>query len=200
MVLETLMTQDNFSTARKAMIDCQLRTSGVTAPFVIKRMGNVARESFVPEQAQCAAYADRAIALEDGHHLGAPLVQGMMLQEAAPKTDETAILVDSGSGYMAELLKPMVASLTVISPEEAQKSSRGKKADLLIIDGAVEHIPDALAKRLADDGRVITGIMDNGISCLACGKKTATGIALMHLAEIGIPALPEFAKPKEWSF
>ena len=49
--------------ARKAMIDSQLRTSGVNADFVLSRMGAVARENFVPASARGFAYIDRAIAL-----------------------------------------------------------------------------------------------------------------------------------------
>lgn len=187
--------------ARRAMIDCQLRTSGVTADYVVRRMGEVAREDFVPASAKGVAYVDRAIPLGEGKFLGAPLVQGKMLQEAAPKADESAILVDGGSGYLAELLRPLVASLKVLTPEEALAPARGgKKADLVIIDGAVEHIPEGLAKRMADNGRIITGIIEDGISHLATGRKLGTNVSLLPLTEIGIPQLTQFDRPKGWSF
>ena len=56
-------------TARKAMIDSQLRTSGVNAEFVLRRMAAVARERFVPESARGFAYIDRAISLGGGRYL-----------------------------------------------------------------------------------------------------------------------------------
>ena len=134
--------------ARRAMIDSQLRTSGVNAPAVIRRMAQVPREDFVPAASKRVDYVDRAIRLENGAWLPAPLVQGKILEEAAPAGTEKAIVVDAGSGYLAELLRPMVANLTVISPEEAVgKGTKGKGADLLVIDGAVEEIPASLAKR-----------------------------------------------------
>ncbi len=105
--------------ARKAMIDSQLRTSGINAEWVLRRMGEVERERFVPPAAAGFAYIDRAIALGDGRYLAAPAVQGAMLQEAAPVAGDRALLVDGGSGYMAELLRPLVGSLDVISPAEA---------------------------------------------------------------------------------
>ena len=40
--------------ARRAMIDSQLRTSGVNAEFVLRRMAAVAREQFVPASAQAS--------------------------------------------------------------------------------------------------------------------------------------------------
>jgi protein-L-isoaspartate(D-aspartate) O-methyltransferase len=164
-------------------------------------MGTVAREDFVPAGAKGFAYMDRAIPLGNGRHLAAPLAQGTMLQEARPALSDKALLVDGGSGYLAELLRPLVGSLEVISPEEAAAPSR-KRGDfsLLIIDGAIEQFPDSLARRLADDGRVVTGWLRNGITRLATGRKAAGEVALLPLAEIGIPVLPEFAKPKGWSF
>ncbi len=183
------------------MIDSQLRTSGVTASAVVARMGAVAREDFVPEASKAVAYMDRAIPLGDGKFLASPLAQGMLLQEAAPKADDDAILVDGGSGYMAELLRPLVASLKVLTPQEAVDAKRGsKKADLIVIDGAVEHIPEALAKLLADDGRLVTGLADNGITRIAVGRKAGKEVALMPAFDIGIPRLPAFDRPKAWSF
>lgn len=188
--------------ARKAMVDSQLRTSGVNAEWVLRRMGAVARERFVPDHARAFAYIDRAIALDNGRYLAAPVVQGMMLQEARPMPEDKALLVDGGSGYLAELLRPLVGSLEVIGPEEAVTKFPRKAGDvtLLLIDGAIEELPESLVRRLAEDARVVTGLMRNGLSRLAIGRKAAGQVALLPLAELGIPALPEFAVPKGWSF
>jgi protein-L-isoaspartate(D-aspartate) O-methyltransferase len=187
--------------ARKAMIDSQLRTSGVNAEWVLRRMAAVAREAFVPESARGFAYIDRAIALGGGRYLAAPVVQGMMLQEARPTAADKALLVDGGSGYLAELLRPLVGSLEVVSPEDAAAKSR-KSGDftLLVVDGALEQLPEALVRRLAENARVVTGLVRNGLTRLAIGRKAAGEVALLPLAELGIPALPEFAAPKGWSF
>ena len=182
------------------MIDSQLRTSGVNAEWVLRRMDAVAREDFVPPSARGHAYIDRAIALGNGRFLAAPVVQGMMLQEARPSAADTVLLVDGGSGYLAELLRPLVGSLDVIAPADAAAKSRKSDFTLLIIDGAIEQLPEALVRRLADGARVVTGLVENGVTRLAIGRKTAGEVALLPLAELGIPALPEFAAPKGWSF
>jgi protein-L-isoaspartate(D-aspartate) O-methyltransferase len=187
--------------ARKAMIDSQLRTSGVNAPFVLERMSSVPREDFVPANARGIAYIDRAIDLGNGRWLAAPLVQGMMLQDARPTPADAAVLVDGGSGYLAELLRPLVGSLEVLSPADAVAASRKKgEASLLMIDGAIEQWPASLTARLGEGGRVVCGLLRNGLTRLATGRKAAGEVALLPLAEIGIPVLPEFAARKEWSF
>lgn len=193
--------KDSASTARKAMIDSQLRTSGVTAAFVVKRMGEVPREDFVPEGAKGVAYTDRAIPLGDGKALASPLTHGMLLQEAKPAADEHVVVVDGGSGYLAELVRPLAGSLKILTPEEALVAARGgKKADLILIDGAIEQMPESLTKRLADDGRVVTGLVHEGVTSIAAGRKTGKNVAFLPLAEIGIPRLSAFDKPKGWSF
>jgi len=142
-----------------------------------------------------------ALATVIDHYLAAPLVQGMMLQEARPTRADKALLVDGGSGYMAELLRPLTGSLEVLSPLDAVAPSR-KRGDftLLVIDGAIEQLPDALVQRLAEGSRVVTGLVRNGLTRLAVGRKAAGEVSLLALAEIGIPALPEFAAKKQWSF
>ncbi len=197
-------SQSTHDAARRAMIDSQLRTSGVNAEWVLRRMDAVAREEFVPPNARGFAYIDRAIALGNGRYLAAPVVQGMMLQESRPTAADKALLVDGGSGYLTELLRPLVGALEVIAPDEAAAKPRAKslKDDftLLVIDGAVEQLPETLVRRLADQARVVTGVIESGVSRLAIGRNTAGQVALLPIAELGIPALPEFAAPKGWSF
>ncbi len=191
----------DFKTARRAMIDSQLRTSGVNADAVLARMGEVPREDFVPASARDIAYMDRAIPLADGGALPAPLAQGIMLQEAAPQPGESVIVVDGGSGYLAELIRPMVGEVTVLSPADAAGTGRkGKDAALLLIDGAVEEIPARLLARLADNARIVTGIIDQGITRLAVGRKTGDGAALLPVQDMGIPRIAAFDKTKGWSF
>ena len=191
----------DFSAARKAMIDSQLRTSGVNEPFVLARMSAVSREEFVPAAARAVAYIDRAIPLDNGRRLAAPLFYGMVLAEAKPSADDRVLVVDSGAGYLPELLRPLVASVEVIAPEDAVAASR-KKGDftLLAIDGAVEALPPALVKRLDPGARVVTGLVANDVTRLAIGRRSGHDLALLPLAEIGIPRLGEFDQPKGWSF
>ncbi len=195
------MTKTDSSAARRAMIDSQLRTSGVNEPFVIARMGSVAREDFVPAGAKSIAYMDRAIALVDGAFLAAPIVHGKMLAEARPGLDDKVLVVTSGSAYLAELVKPLVGKLDTKSVKEIVDGKKGRKTySLILIDGAIEELPDTLAKRLEDNGRIITGVVERGVTRLATGRKVAGNVVLQPLADIGIPVLHAFDKPKEWSF
>lgn len=188
------------SAARHAMIVSQLRTSGVNEPWVLSAMADVAREDFVPETMREAAYIDRAIPLGNGRFLAAPLVHGRMLAEAAPVPADKALLVGDGQGYLATLLRPLVGSLDAVDPAAVAGLAGEGDYSLIIVDGAVEVLPEALCAQLAESGRIITGLVVRGVSRLAAGCKAAGAVSLLPLAELGIPALPEFAAPKRWSF
>lgn len=194
-------TGSRFGDARRAMIDSQLRTSGVNDPAVLARMGSVPREDFVPEAQRAAAYADRAVRLEGGKALPAPLFHGMLLAEARPTGTDRAIVVDGGSGYLPALVAPMVAALETVTPEDAAAGLiRDKGATLLLIDGAVEHVPDMLAKGLLDGARIVTGLVERGVTRLAAGRKAGAALGLVALAEIGVPRLAAFDREAGWSF
>lgn len=191
----------DFVAARRAMIDSQLRTSGVTDATVIEAMGRVPRENHVPAAARSNAYIDRAIALGDGHALPAPLFHGLMLSEAALVAEDRVLLVSCGSDYLAELVRPLVAALDVVSAADAASRAKGKgQATLILIDGAIEQLPDGLVANLAESGRIVTGLVERGVTRLAIGRKIGGTVVLLPLAEIGIPVLAEFAAPKRWSF
>lgn len=194
------MTATNtMDAARKAMIDSQLRTSGVNEPWVLAAMAGVAREDYVPAEAKAAAYIDRAVPLGEGRFLAAPLVQGKMLAEARPTRDDAALLVGDAKGYLAALLGPLCGSLDCASPADCTRNGKGDYT-LIVVDGAAEELPAALCARLADDGRLVTGLVQRGVTRLATGRKAGGEVTLLPLAEMGIPVLPEFAAPKRWSF
>lgn len=186
--------------ARRAMIDSQLRTSGVNEPWVLAAMARVPREDFVPELAKASAYTDRALALGGGRFLAAPLVHGKMLSEAAPVATDKALLVGDGQGYLAALLRPLVGSLDCMEPEAAAEGREKGAYTLILVDGAIEQLPESLTVLLADNGRLVTGLIERGVTRLAAGRKVGGAVALMPLAELGIPVLPHFAAPKRWSF
>ncbi|MCZ8325700.1 MAG: protein-L-isoaspartate O-methyltransferase [Sphingomonadaceae bacterium] len=190
----------DFAAARRAMIDSQLRPSGVNDPAVLEAFASVAREDFVPAAARGHAYIDRAIPLGDGQALAAPLFHGRMLTEAAPVADDRVLVVTGGSGYLAALAKLLAGSVTVITAADAAAGKAKGRFSLVLVDGAIEQLPDSLSARLEDAGRLVTGLVERGVTRLAIGRKAAGAVALLPLAEMGIPVLAEFAAPKRWSF
>jgi len=195
------MKTANIPPARKAMIDSQLRPSGVNAPFVLERMATLAREDFVPEKLRPLAYIDRSLPLGDGRFLPSPLFHGRLLAEAAPTPQDHVLVIENGSAYLAELCRPLVAELESVGAQDAERLARSRKRfSLILIDGAVEHLPDWLLRRLDEGARVVTGLVEDSVTKLASGRKIAGIVALHPIVEMGIPVIHEFDKPKTWQF
>ena len=182
------------------MIDSQLRTSGVNEPWVLAAMATLPREDFVPAASAASAYIDRAVPLGNGRFLAAPLVHGRMLAEAAPTPADKALLVSGGSDYLAALLRPLVGSMDVVDAADLATATLSGPYSLIVVDGAAEELPATLAAALATDGRLITGLVERGITRLGTASKVDGALAVLPLAEIGMPVLAELAAPRRWSF
>ena len=200
------------------MVDSQLRPEGVNYPPVSEAMAAVKREDFVAEDARELAYIDRVVPIGDGRLMSAPVVLGKLLTEMAPVAGERALVVGCGTGYSAAVLKLM--GLKVIGLESSPAlAARAKKLgidavegpledgwqkgapyDLILIDGAIEHIPDAIIAQLTDHGRLGTALMDRGVSRLAVGRRAGEGFGIHTMADSGAAALPGFSRPRVFTF
>jgi protein-L-isoaspartate(D-aspartate) O-methyltransferase len=208
----------DYAAARLAMIDSQLRPLGVSDPVVIDAMATIERERFVDEHWRPSAYTDRAIPIGDGRLLSAPSVLGQLLSEIVPQEGQRALVVGAGTGYSAAVL--MAIGLDVLALESSaalaerarglginvvegpleQGWEPGAPYDLILIDGAIEYVPDAIAGQLRDGGAIATALVDRGIARLVTGRKAAGAIGYLSLADAGVAALPGFSRPRAFAF
>jgi len=217
------LSPPDFAAARRHMIESQLRPSDVSDPVVIAAMALTPRENFVPAGQRALAYIDRAVPLPGGRMLNPALSTGLLLTRAALASDDRVLLIGAGTGYAAALLSGIVASVvaveadralvehaqttlasaanvTVVESALAEGYAAGAPYDLIIIDGAVQQVPDALVAQLADDGRLLSGLDEDGVSRLAIGRKHGTAFALVPFTDTDIAPLAAFTRPKSYSF
>jgi protein-L-isoaspartate(D-aspartate) O-methyltransferase len=208
----------DFAAARRAMVENQLRPVGVSDPLVLDAMGSVAREQYVPDDGRPLAYADRSIPIGEGRYLAAPAVLGQLLTQMAPKPGERALVVGAGTGYAAAVLAAIGCEVAALEsstglaararelgvtlaegPLEAGHKA-GAPYDLILIDGAVEFIPDAIVKQLADGGRLGAALAEDGITRLIVGQKVAGAFGYLSIADAGVAPLPGFTRPRGFRF
>ena len=208
----------NFAAARQAMVDSQLRPEGVSDPAVIAAMSAVPRENFVPDEQKPLAYVDRAIPLGEGRALPAPAVLGRLLNALAALPGERALVVGASTGYSAAVLAKMGLKVTAIDSSAslaevarknkvdvadgplAEGSKKGAPFDLILIDGAVEFIPDALVEQLEEGGRIGGAIVEQGITRLFIGRRVGGGFGFQPIADASTPVLPGFERPRTFTF
>ncbi|MHA6767019.1 protein-L-isoaspartate O-methyltransferase family protein [Sphingobium ummariense] len=210
------MTEQNFSSMRAAMVESQLRTSDVDDQRVIAVMARVPREAFVPAERRAMTYVDRPIPLSGGRALNPPLVTGRLLKEAQVEPGEKVLLVGAATGYSAALLAELGVQVTAVEEEGGPEiavpgvtlsrgplnagAPEGAPYDVLFIDGAVEEVPAALVQQLADGARVVTGIVERGVTRLCSGRVVGGILGLASLADIEMVVLPGFKAPERFIF
>lgn len=206
------------STARQAMVDSQLRPQGVNDPAVVAAMASVPRERFVPEAVRELAYADYPVPLGAGRAMPTPAALGMLLTQLAPLPGEKALVVGAGTGYSAAVLaamgldsialesSPELAAiarqngLTVVEGPLEAGHRKGAPYDIILLDGAVELIPDALVAQLKDGGRLGGALIEDGVTRLIVGRRAGGGFGHLSIADAGVPELPGFKRPRAFTF
>ena len=190
------MTPDQFEEARHAMVISQLRPDGVTDPRVIDAMSAVPREDYVPADRRATAYADRIIPIGDGRGINPPVVTGRLLNEAQIKSSDDILIVGPANSYTAAVAALLADSVTVTDTV----TNLDGIFDVIMIDGAVDHIPDSLVEHLAANGRLVTGIVEAGVTRLAIGRRGGNGFGVVPFMDAEMVILTEFARPPVFVF
>lgn len=219
----TAIDSDRFEAMRHAMVASQLRTNAVSDARVVAAMARVPREAFLPAEVRGIAYRDTAVPLGRGRSQNVPIATGRLLTEAWLLASDRVLLIGAAGGYTAAVLAGLVAEVVAVESDPALAAAAraalagyanvtlmegpleagyeaGAPYDVLMIDGAVEHVPDALVAQIRAGGRAVAGIADRGITRLASGRKTAGGFALLDFADIDCVSLPGFARPRTFTF
>ena len=152
-----------------------------------------------------------------------PLVTARLIVEADIAPTDKVLVVGAASGYAAAVVAGLASAVvalesdaalaaeaktqlkglpnvTVITGDLAKGHAKGAPYDVILVDGVIEQVPDALIRQLADTGRLAAAVMDGGVSRLSIGYKAGAGFGLDPIMDADAVALPGFAKPKAFSF
>lgn len=216
------MTELTFEPMRRAMVASQLRTTGVNDPRVIAAMGEVARERFVPAERAALAYADALVPLADGRALSPPMALGQMLTAAELEGDERALVIGAGSGYAAAVLARLTGSVIALEQDSTLAATArealagtgvtvvegpleagwadGGPYDFILVDGAVEYLPEAIVGQAAEGGRIALALLDRGVTRLSIGRVVHGAFGLRTLSDSAAAILPGFEQPRNFVF
>ncbi|WP_419728823.1 protein-L-isoaspartate O-methyltransferase family protein [Lichenicola sp.] len=215
--------------ARERMVDTQIRPVQVNDPRILKAMRELPRERFVPPGRAAIAYMDQDVALGGGRVLTEPRVIARLIQAMAPRRGERALVVGAGTGYAASLLEAL--GLVVVALEQNEALGRHGKAllaelapavryetgplaagcpgqapfDLILIDGAVRAVPEALASQLVPGGRLggilaLPGRVSTAFVAEAGEVAGSAAIRPRPQFDAATPLLPELAPAPGFSF
>jgi protein-L-isoaspartate(D-aspartate) O-methyltransferase len=207
------------------MVDGQVRTTDVTDAAIIAAMLAVPRENFVDEKRRALAYIDEDIAIAPGRFLMEPSPFAKLVQLAAIKPSDRVLDVGTGTGYSAAVLSRLAASVVALE-SDAALADRARAAlaalgagnvtvvngrladghaatapyDVIIVEGAVESLPDSLTGQLREGGRlvVVEGRGNAGVARIYLKSGAiATGRRAYNAA---VKPLPGFERTSEFIF
>jgi protein-L-isoaspartate(D-aspartate) O-methyltransferase len=222
--------------ARRAMVDGQVRTNDVTNLDLIDAMLDIPREAFVPERLAPLAYLDRDLALSAGgtapRYLLKSVVTARLIQAADIGAGDRVLVVGSGTGYSAAVASRLAGAVVALEQDaglaDAAQAALRRLAimkvtpvtgrltagwpgaapfDVILVEGGVETIPDALFAQLSEGGRLVT-VMYGGAGEPAEGQMGKAMLFRSVRGEVGgrplfdstAPLLPGFGKSPAFVF
>ncbi len=215
----------DFSAARTALIDSQVRPNDVTDRRLIGAMASIPREVFVPASRRAAAYADVAVETGAGRWLITARDFSKLVNIAGVRPEDRVLDIAPGTGYSTAVLARMASTVVALEQDEAsvktlkeglaaagvagietmagplKAGAPGKGPfDVIFVNGAVEEVPAAWLSQLAEGGRLVVAVIEGGVCrariYTASGGKTAWRTPF----DAPVPALPGFERAAEFRF
>ncbi|WP_187431762.1 protein-L-isoaspartate O-methyltransferase [Roseobacter fucihabitans] len=215
----------DFDTRRMMMVDTQVRPSDVTKFPIIDAMLRVRRENFVPTARREAAYMGENIDLGNGRVLLEPRTLAKMLDALDISNDELVLDVGCALGYSSAIIAHMAAAVVAVEEDsdmirEAQEAlveagidnvilHEGPLAggaaqhgpyDVVLVEGGVHHLPQALADQIKEGGRVACLFMQGALGEVRIGYKRDGQISWRMAFNAGAAVLDGFAKEQAFEF
>ena len=214
----------DFQQRRTMMVDTQVRPNDVTKYPVIAAMLDVPREDFVPDARRDVAYVGENVDLGHGRVLLEPRTLAKMVDALDVQPTDLVLDIGCGFGYSAAVLGRMAQAVVAVEQDADMAAAaiqrlaatgadnvialQGKLAeghaaqapyDAILIGGAIEELPDAIAAQLAEGGRIIALFAEGNLGVVRRGTKLDGRIDWRFAFNAAAPLLPGFVKHREFT-
>jgi protein-L-isoaspartate(D-aspartate) O-methyltransferase len=194
---------------RERMIEEQLVPRGISDPRVLEAMRQVPRHLFVEDAMQAHAYGDFPLPIGSGQTISQPYIVALMTEALQLKGTERVLEIGTGSGYQAAILSRLCLRVYTIERIDALVGRARKVFDRLRyhnivsrIDDGTEgwsaeapfdgilvtaggpRIPDPLLAQLADPGRLVIPVGDQGVQDLQLVEKRDGGLTVRTIEQV----------------
>ena len=205
----------DFAAARRNMVESQIRPNRVTNPALLEALATVPRELYVPEDLRGVAYVDDDIPLDGGRFLMEPMILARLVQLAAPRPTDTALVIGAGVGYGATVLGRLVERVVALESDSglAQRAARILKRqdvanvdvvegalsggaprlapfDVILFDGSVDMVPPSIVEQLAVAGRLVAVVNADGVGRAKLMTRVGNSIGSRVEFDAAVPCLP----------
>jgi protein-L-isoaspartate(D-aspartate) O-methyltransferase len=213
----------DFATRRTFMVDTQVRPSDVTKFPVIEAMLAVPREAYVPDQKREAAYVGENLDLGSGRVVLEARTLAKMLDALDIHSDDVVLDIGCGLGYSSAVIARMADAVVAVEEaafaDEAQSilsqqgadnvavvegelqdgAAKSGPYDVIILQGAVESMSDAILDQLEEGGRIACLWQEGALGVVRIGYKLDGQVNWRFSFNASAPVLPGFERHAEFS-
>jgi len=206
------------------MVDTQVRPADVTKFPIIDAMLSVPRELFVPAARREASYLGENLDLGGGRVLLEPRTLAKMLDWLDIQGDELVMDLGCAQGYSAAVIAQMAEA--VIAVDEAERLNGAQESlgqinadnvvlhegapaegaaehgpyDAIVVEGGVEHLPEAIIDQLKDGGRIACLFVEGPLGTVRIGYKIDGKMSWRFAFNASAPVMPGFEKHRAFTF
>lgn len=212
----------DFVTRRSLMVDTQVRPNDVTKFPIIEAMLAIPREDFVPAARREAAYVGENLSVAPGRVVLEPRNFAKMLDGLDVQPTDLVLDLGCGLGYSAAVIARMaeavvaveegdlatlaeatlsqagVDNVAVVQGPVAAGSAKHGPYDVVMVEGGVETVPQAILDQIKEGGRIAAIFMEGMLGTARIGRKIDGVVGWRDAFNASAPVLPGFAAAREF--
>ena len=214
----------DYATRRTMMVDTQIRPSDVTKFPIISAMLSVPRENFVPRDKREAAYMGDNIDLGGNRTILDPRTFAKMLDALDIQPTDFVLDIGMGLGYSAAVLSQLGEAVVAVEDDQAcfdeasealgdfgadnviphmgelaEGAAEHGPYDVILIQGAVEHVPDTVLAQLKDGGKIACLFAEGALGIVKIGYKLDGRMDWRASFNAGAPTLDGFQRHRAFT-
>ena len=201
------------------MVDTQVRPSDVTKFPIIDAMLSTPREAFVPDAMREAAYVGENIDLGGQRTMLEPRTLAKMIDALLIEPSDVVLDLGCGLGYSTAIAAKIADFVVAVESDEdrateAQRilseqgvdnaavlhgplnegSEKSGPYDIIMVQGAVQNIPQNIVEQLKDGGRIAAIFAEGELGVVRIGHKIDGAMNWRFSFNAGAQLLTEFNK------
>lgn len=214
----------DYATRRTMMVDTQIRPSDVTKFPIISAMLSVPRENFVPRDTRETAYMGDNIGLGGNRTILDPRTFSKMLDALDIQPTDFVLDIGMGLGYSAAVLSQLSEAVVAVEDDQTHfdeatvalsdigadnviahlgalsaGAAEHGPYDVIVIQGAVEHVPDTIVSQLKNGGKIACLFAEGALGTVKIGYKLDGRVDWRASFNAGAPVLDGFQRHRSFA-
>lgn len=215
----------DFATARRHMVDGQVRTADVTDLRILAAMLEIPRENFVPSSAAGLAYLDLDLAAGEAgaRRLLKPMVLAKLIHAANVASSDRVLDVGCSTGYAAAILSRIAGQVIALEQDSglaqmaraalASQSNvnvvsgpliagwpQGAPYEVILLEGATQIAPHTFLGQLKDGGRLVCVLGSGPAAKAMLYCRSGEELGGRPIFDASAAVLPGFARAPVFAF